>query len=74
MAENQADSKEELILKPALQQIGITHCPICRTRVAVFLARTKRPFVNCSFCSARIFYNGRTSMRLLKKKMEPVKE
>jgi DNA-directed RNA polymerase subunit RPC12/RpoP len=74
MAENQADSKEELILKPALQQIGITHCPICRSRVAVFLARTKRPFVNCSFCSARIFYNGRESMRLLKKKMKPVKE
>lgn len=74
MAENQTDSKDELILKPALQQIGVIRCPICRTRVAVFLTRTKRPFVNCSFCSARIFYNGRESMRLLKKKMEPVKE
>ena len=58
-------------LQPALQQLGITDCPICKHEIAVFLTRTNRPFVNCSFCSARIFYNGRESMRLLKKKMRP---
>ncbi len=78
MVENQDDKTanqvDAITLKPALQQIGITHCPICRNKVAVFLTKTNRPFVNCSFCSARIFYNGRESMRLLKKKMKPVKE
>jgi DNA-directed RNA polymerase subunit RPC12/RpoP len=63
---------EPITLVPALQQIGITCCPICKHEVAVFLTRTKRPFVNCSFCSVRIFYNGRESMRRLKKKMELV--
>lgn len=58
--------------KPALHQIGITNCPVCKHEVAVYLTKTKRPFVNCGFCSVRIFYNGRESMRLLKKKMEPV--
>ena len=62
----------EVTLQPALRQIGTTQCPICQTRVAVFLTKTNRPFVNCSFCSARVFYNGRESMRLLKKKMKPV--
>jgi DNA-directed RNA polymerase subunit RPC12/RpoP len=77
MAENK-DSKPEPIdlmkLKPALQQIGITACPICKNKVAVFLTKTNRPFVNCSFCSARIFYNGRESMRLLKKTMTPTED
>ena len=61
-------------LQPAMRQIGITHCPICKTKVAVFLTKTNRPFVNCSFCSARVFYNGRESMRLLKKKMKPIED
>ncbi len=61
-------------LQPALLQIGITDCPICKHKVAVFLTKTKRPFVNCGFCSARIFYNGREAMRLLKKRMDRVKE
>lgn len=65
------DTAQEPKLQPALQQLGITDCPICKHEIAVFLTKTNRPFVNCSFCSARIFYNGRESMRLLKKKMRP---
>jgi DNA-directed RNA polymerase subunit RPC12/RpoP len=67
------DKTEQVILQPALRQIGITDCPICKHEVAVFLTKTSRPFLNCSFCSARIFYNGRESMRRLKRRMEPVK-
>ncbi len=55
--------------EPALRQIGTTDCPVCKHEVAVFVTRNKRPFVNCSFCSIRIFYNGQESMRLLKKEM-----
>ena len=77
MTENK-DSKPEPIdlmkLKPALRQIEITPCPICKNKVAVFLTKTNRPVVNCSFCSARIFYNGRESMRLLKKTMTPIED
>lgn len=65
------DTAQEPQLQPALRQLGITDCPICKHEIAVFLTKTNRPFVNCSFCSARIFYNGRESMRLLKKKMRP---
>ena len=68
------DKAERISLQPALRQIGITDCPICKHKVAVFLTKTKRPFVNCGFCSARIFYNGREAMRLLKKRMDRVKE
>ena len=53
-----------------MRQIGTTDCPVCKHEVAVLLTRTKRPFVNCGFCSARIFYNGRESIRRLKRKME----
>jgi DNA-directed RNA polymerase subunit RPC12/RpoP len=74
MPQNQDDSAnkspKELVFKPALRQIGTTECPICKTRVAVFLAKTQRPFLNCSYCSARIFYNGRESIHLLQKKMK----
>jgi len=66
------DKTETVILQPALRQIGTTDCPICKHEVAVFLTKTNRPFVNCSFCSARIFYNGRESMRRLKKKMKAI--
>ncbi len=68
------DKLEPTVLQPALRQIGITNCPICKHEVGVLLTKTHRPFVNCSFCSVRIFYNGRESMRLLKKKMNPVEE
>lgn len=65
---------ETITLQPALRQIGITDCPICKHEVAVFLTKTNRPFVNCGFCSARIFYNGREAMRRLKRKMELVED
>jgi DNA-directed RNA polymerase subunit RPC12/RpoP len=68
------DKQEEVILQPALRRIGITDCPICKREVAVFLTKNNRPFINCSFCSARIFYNGRESMRRLKKKMKVVED
>ena len=73
-ASSDQDKQEEVILQPALRQIGITNCPICKREVAVFLTKNSRPFINCSFCSARIFYNGRESMRRLKRKMVPVKD
>jgi DNA-directed RNA polymerase subunit RPC12/RpoP len=69
-----AGPTEELILKPALRQIGTVDCPVCGHEISVFLTKTNRPFLNCSFCSVRIFYNGRESMRLLKRKMVPVEE
>jgi DNA-directed RNA polymerase subunit RPC12/RpoP len=56
-------------LQPAMKQLGVTKCPVCRREVAVFLTKTRRPFVNCSYCSARIFYNGEESMRRLRKRM-----
>jgi DNA-directed RNA polymerase subunit RPC12/RpoP len=71
---DQAAKPEPVSLQPALWQIGIADCPVCEHEVAVFLTRTNRPFVNCSFCSARIFYNGRESMRLLQNRMKPVAE
>ena len=73
--ENENDHTiSEVILRPALRQIGTAPCPICRHTVAVNLTKTSRPFVNCSFCSVRIFYNGREAIRLLKKKLKPIKE
>ncbi len=66
------DKTKTVTLQPALQQIGTTDCPICNHEVAVFLTKTNRPFINCSFCSARIFYNGREGMRRLKRKMTVV--
>jgi hypothetical protein len=65
---------EPIVLQPALRQIGITGCPVCKREVAVFLTKTHRPFVNCGFCSVRIFYNGREAMRRLKRKMTEVGE
>ncbi len=60
---------KEIELRPAMKQLGTTKCPICRRDVAVFLTKTKRPFINCGYCSARIFYNGAESIRRLKRKM-----
>ncbi len=73
-ASSDKDKQEEVILQPALRQIGITDCPICKHKVAVFLTKTRRPFINCGFCSARIFYNGRESMRRLNRNMTEVGE
>ena len=66
------NKSQELKLQPALRPIGTADCPVCKHEVAVFLTKNSRPFINCSFCSARIFYNGRESMRLLKQTMKPV--
>ena len=65
---------EPILLQPALRQIGRTSCPVCKREVAVYLTKTQRPFINCGFCSARIFFNGRESMRRLKRRMTEVGE
>ena len=64
--------KDQVILRPALRQLGTAPCPVCQRETAVFLTRTSRPFQNCGFCSARVFFNGHESMRLLKKKLKPI--
>jgi hypothetical protein len=64
--------KDEVILRPALRQLGTAPCPVCQRETAVFLTRTNRPFQNCGFCSARVFFNGHESMRLLKRKLKPI--
>ena len=58
-----SEDKDEghVTFQPALRQIGITACPVCKHEVAVFLTKRNRPFIHCSFCSARIFYNGRVA-------------
>jgi len=40
----------------------------------VFVTRTKRRFINCGFCSARIFYNGSRSMEILKDQIKTPKK
>jgi hypothetical protein len=57
-------------LKPALPELGTAPCPVCHRRVTVFVTKTKRPFINCGFCSARIFYNGLRSMRRLQRQLK----
>lgn len=66
--------KESAELKPAMPELGTAPCPVCGHRVAVFVTRTKRPFINCGFCSARIFYNGSRSMQLLQEQIRAAKE
>lgn len=68
------NEKEPLELKPAMPELGTAPCPVCGHRVAVFVTRTKRPFINCGFCSARIFYNGSRSMELLKDQIKAPKK
>ena len=63
--------KKPVELEPALPDLGTAPCPVCQQRVTVFVTRTKRPFINCGYCSARIFYNGRESMRRLKDVLTP---
>jgi len=76
MTQHEDNSTKPVVVtfEPALRQIGTVDCPICKTRTAVFLTKTNRPFVSCGFCSVRIFFNGRESIRLLKKKMQPLQE
>jgi DNA-directed RNA polymerase subunit RPC12/RpoP len=66
------DKTQGVILQPALRQIGITECLMCKHELAVFLTKTNRPFINCGYCSLRAFFNGKESMRLLKKIMRPM--
>lgn len=66
--------KEPLELKPAMPELGTAPCPVCGHGVAVFVTRTKRPFINCGFCSARIFYNGSRSMGILKDQIKAPKK
>jgi len=66
----QGKEQESIVLAPALPELGTTPCPICRRRVTVFVTKTKRPFINCGYCSARIFYNGSRSMRLLESQLK----
>jgi DNA-directed RNA polymerase subunit RPC12/RpoP len=65
-------TKDEVVLQPALRQLGTAPCPVCQRETAVFLTRTNRPFQNCGYCSARVFFNGHESMRLLKRKMKAI--
>jgi DNA-directed RNA polymerase subunit RPC12/RpoP len=69
-SEDATEQKPALELSPAMPELGTAPCPVCGHKVAVFVTRTKRPFINCGFCSARIFYNGSRSMQLLQKELK----
>ncbi len=71
---DQDQEKQPLELKPAMPELGTAPCPVCGHGVAVFVTRTKRPFINCGFCSARIFYNGSRSMGILKDQLKAPKK
>ena len=73
-ADQEKKDEDPLELRPAMPELGTAPCPICGHRVAVFVTRTKRPFINCGFCSARIFYNGSRSMQLLKHQIKAPKK
>jgi DNA-directed RNA polymerase subunit RPC12/RpoP len=66
------DKPQGVLLQPALRQIGVTECLVCKHELAVFLTKTNRPFINCGYCSLRAFFNGKESMRRLKKNMQPM--
>ncbi len=53
--------------KAGTQQTGNNQKPI---ELTVFVTRTKRPFINCGYCSARIFYNGSRSMQILRSQLK----
>jgi len=68
------DSSESKVeLKPAMPELGSTPCPICKRRVTVFVTKTKRPFINCGLCGARIFYNGSGAIRRLQRQLKKPK-
>ena len=60
-------------LKPALPELGTTLCPVCKRRVTVYVTKTKRPFINCGYCGARVFYNGSVAILRLKRQMKKKK-
>jgi DNA-directed RNA polymerase subunit RPC12/RpoP len=68
--EKTGEQTPPLELAPAMPELGTAPCPVCGHKVAVFVTRTKRPFINCGYCSARIFYNGSRSMQLLQKELK----
>jgi hypothetical protein len=68
--EETVNEKHSVELAPAMPELGTAPCPVCGQKVAVFVTRTKRPFINCGFCSVRIFYNGSRSMQLLYKELK----
>jgi DNA-directed RNA polymerase subunit RPC12/RpoP len=73
--QNESEKQTEpLELKPAMPELGTAPCPVCGHKVAVFVTRTKRPFINCGYCSARIFYNGSRSMELVKDQIKAPKK
>jgi DNA-directed RNA polymerase subunit RPC12/RpoP len=74
LANSTKDRASSPELSPAMPELGTAPCPVCGQRVAVFVTRTKRPFINCGFCSARIFYNGSRSMELLREQIESDKK
>ncbi len=53
-------------------EVKYTPGDVAVARVAVFVTKTKRPFINCGYCSARIVYNG-SSMQLLKREFKAPK-
>ncbi len=65
--------KPSIELTPAMPELGTTPCPVCQREVTVFVTKTKRPFINCGYCSARIFYNGSRCMQLLQKQIKASK-
>jgi len=73
-SEEADEGKPSVELKPAMPELGTAPCPVCGHQDTVFVTRTKRPFINCGFCSARIFYNGSRSMQLLRKQIKAPKE
>ncbi len=73
-AEKAQPEKPEPEFLPAMPELGTAPCPVCGHRVAVFVTRTKRPFINCGYCSARIFYNGSRSMQLLQEQIRATEE
>lgn len=74
MSEHNAKSESSEELKPALPELGTTLCPVCKRRVTVFVTKSKRPFISCGYCSARVFYNGSRSIRLLQRQMKGAKK
>jgi DNA-directed RNA polymerase subunit RPC12/RpoP len=54
-------------------EVKYTPGGVAVARVAVFVTKTKRPFINCGYCSPRIFYNGSCSMQLLKREFKAPK-
>jgi hypothetical protein len=68
------NNQKPIELTPALPELGTTPCPVCQRRVTVFVTRTKRPFINCGYCCARIFYNGSRSMQILRSHLKASKK